>query len=183
MSSPSSRSNSSEVSTAPGRSAPALLLSRFVPEDAPALYGFMSDAAAMQHTYVAPSLEHCAARLGAYEVQRSSLGFAPWVVREADTRRLVGWGGLSIDPDEPGWGLEVSYAFAPSAWGRGYATELVRASLAEAFEVLSAPEVHGFAKPENAASIRVLDKCGFVYLRHEPSLQRSHFVARPRNPA
>lgn len=183
MSSRSSRSNSSEVNTAPGRSTSALLLSRYVPEDAAALYGFMSDASAMQHTYVAPSLERCAARLAAYEALRSSLGFAPWVVREAVTQRLVGWGGLSVDPHEPGWGLEVSYAFSPSAWGQGYATELVRASLAEAFEVLSAPEVHAFAKPENAASIRVLDKCGFAYLRHEPSLQRSHFVARPRNPA
>ena len=160
----------------PPVSTPSLLLRAFEAADAKALFAFMRDASAMQHTYVAPSLEHCAARLSAYESMRPALGFAPWVARRIGTDDVVGWGGLSLDPDEPGWGLEVSYAFAPSAWGRGYATELVQASLAHAFAVLSAPEVHAFARPENAASVRVLAKCGFTFLRHEPSLQRHHFL-------
>ena len=153
-----------------------LILRPFESGDTPALYQFMNDPAAMQHTYVAPSLEHCSSRLGAYEAMRSTLGFAPWVARRSETNEIVGWGGLSVDPEEPQWGLEVGYAFAPASWGKGYATELVQFSLGYAFGMLSAQEVHAFAKPANAASTRVLEKCGFSILRYEPSLQRNHYL-------
>jgi RimJ/RimL family protein N-acetyltransferase len=136
----------------------------------------MRDADAMRHAYVAPSLAHCASRLCADEALRSSLGFAPWVVRVATDGQIVGWGGLSVDPEQPGWGLEVSYDFARTAWGCGYATELVVLSLAHAFGPMAAPEVHAFAKPQNAASIRVLEKCGFSRLRFEPALERDHYL-------
>jgi RimJ/RimL family protein N-acetyltransferase len=155
-----------------------LLLRPFHDEDAQPLFEIMRDAQSMRHTYVAPSLEHCQDRLSAYEAQRATLGFAPWVVRLRATGELIGWGGLSLDPDEPEWGLEVSYALAPQAWGQGCATELVRFSVAHAFAVLSAQEVHAFAKPHNTASVRVLSKSGFALLRHEPRLQRDHFLIR-----
>ena len=154
-----------------------LVLEPFEPTDAPHLFGFMADASAMQHTYVAPSYEHCLARMQAYEATRNTLGFAPWVVRTAQDSQVVGWGGLSIDPLEPEWGLEVIYAFAPRSWGLGYATELVHAALGFAFENLGAPEVHAFAKPGNTASARVLQKCGFALQGYEPALERNHFVA------
>lgn len=137
----------------------------------------MSDASSMRHTYVAPSVEQCLARLSAYEAMRPTLGFAPWVVRPLESGQVIGWGGLSVDPEEPEWGLEVSYAFSPGVWGKGYATELVMYSLAHAFSVLNAPKVSAFAKPENQASIRVLHKSGFRLLRYEPSLQRNHYLA------
>jgi [ribosomal protein S5]-alanine N-acetyltransferase len=155
-----------------------LLLRQFVETDLPALYGFMSDASAMQHTYVAPSLENCRNRLAAYEAMRSTLGFAPWTARVAEDAEPIGWGGLSVDPEEPEWGLEVSYAFSPSVWGKGYATELVKASLAYAFGPLMAREVHAFAKPTNTASVRVLAKSGFSFLRYEPRLQRGHYIVQ-----
>ena len=149
-----------------------------MPADAVALFRFMSDASAMQHTYAAPTLEHCSARLTAYEAMRTTLGFAPWVARIGDTGQVIGWGGLSVDPAEPEWGLEVSYAFSPATWGNGYATELVQSSLAYAFGPLSAREVHAFARPENVKSVRVLEKCGFNYSGYEPRLQRNHYLVQ-----
>lgn len=153
-----------------------LFLRPYAPTDAPALFGFMRDALSMQHTYVAPSLEHCRARLAVYEASRTRLGFAPWVARSSEEGKPIGWGGLSEDPEEPAWGLEVSYAFAPAVWGRGFATELVQSSLEFAFGRLAAAEVHGFAKPQNTGSVRVLQKCGFCHLRFEPRLQRDHYL-------
>jgi RimJ/RimL family protein N-acetyltransferase len=101
----------------------------------------------------------------------------------AADNQVVGWGGLSVDPEEPEWGLEVSYAFAPAAWGRGYATELVRFSVAYAQGPLSAREVHAFARPENTASLRVLAKAGFSYLRFESTLERNHYIVTVPNAA
>ncbi len=93
---------------------------------------------------------------------------------------IVGWGGLNVDPHDSGWGVEVSYFFAPAWWGRGFATELVRASLAHAFGGIALREVSAFARPESAASIRVLEKAGFAFLRFEPRLERNHYVAKKR---
>ena len=152
-----------------------LLLRPFQRTDAPALFRFMNDARAMQHTYIATTLEQCSNRLGVYEDMRTTLGFSPWVARVGEDTEPIGWGGLSIDPEEPEWGLEVSYAFSPSTWGKGYATELVQASLAYAFGPLGVRDVNAFAKPENTASVRVLEKCGFSLLRYEPRLKRNHY--------
>ena len=135
----------------------------------------MSNAGAMRFTYVAPSLQDCEARLSAYESMRSTLGFAPWVVLSQQDSRVIGWGGLSVDPTEPQWGLEVSYVFGQSYWGNGFATELVEYSLAHAFTTLSAKEVNSFVMPENVASIKVLQKCGFQLLRYESRLKRNHY--------
>ena len=141
------------------------------------LYAFMSNADAMKFTYVAPSLQECAERLIAYEDMRSTLGFAPWVLRSQDDDSVVGWGGLSIGPNEPEWGLEVGYAFKPEYWGQGLATELVQFSLAHAFMTLGAKEVNAFAMPANLVSMNVLKKAGFQLLRYEKGLLRNHFRA------
>ena len=156
-----------------------LVLRPFSSTDTPEIFQFMSNASAMEHTYIARSLEECAARLNAYETMRDTSGFAPWVISQAQSSEIVGWGGLSLDPDEPAWGLEVSYAFSPRVWGRGYATELVLFSIGYAFEQLSAKEVRAFAKKENTRSVHVLLKCGFSYRCYEPSLERDHYFALP----
>jgi len=68
-------------------------------------------------------------------------------------------GRLYDDPFDRGWGLEIGYWFARSAWGQGYATDLVSASLAFARE-RCVPLVSAFARPANGASCRVLEKSG-----------------------
>jgi [ribosomal protein S5]-alanine N-acetyltransferase len=155
-----------------------LLLSPLRDSDIAALHAIQSDRDAMRFTHVATSLDASARRLWAYERARAHQGFAPWVVSSRSDGTLIGWGGLGIDPFDPGWGVEVSYFLARACWGRGLATELVSACLDHAFGALSLPSVAAFAMPENVASIRVLDKCGFAFLRHEPDLERNHYQAR-----
>ena len=92
--------------------------------------------------------------------------------------RVIGWGGLSIDPKAPEWGPEVSYFIHPAYQGRGFATELVHCSLQYGFNDLRLRRIGAFAKPENEASIRVLTKCGFKFLRYEPALRRNHYELR-----
>src|SRR5262245_11961570 len=150
-----------------------LQLAAFHPDDAPALYEILKDPDAMRYTYVAPSLQACSKRLAAWEQHGHALGFAPWVVRVGEPARIVGWGGLGVDPDDPAWGPEVIYAFHPDVWGKGYASELVRRSLRLAYSKLRLPHVDAFAHPENAPSIAVLRKCGFSQIGYEPSLHRN----------
>lgn len=53
---------------------------------------------------------------------------------------------------------EVGYTVDPQLWGRGLATAALRALLAEVEE----RPLQARAAADNAASIRVLEKCGFV---------------------
>jgi [ribosomal protein S5]-alanine N-acetyltransferase len=90
-------------------------------------------------------------------------------------QRVIGWGGLNIDPNATGWGTEVSYFIHPSYQGRGFATEVVRSSLRNGFRDLGLGQIGAFAMPENEASARVLKKCGFKIVRYEPALERNHY--------
>jgi RimJ/RimL family protein N-acetyltransferase len=86
------------------------------------------------------------------------LGYAQWRVSERAGDRLVGIAGLQ--PLEGGPDVELTYALEPSAWGAGYATEAGAAALEFGFEEAGLDRVVAIAKPENAASMRVLVKLG-----------------------
>ena len=154
-----------------------LILRPFEDSDLNSLYEIQRDRGHMRLTFWAESRDACEAWLRGYEDHREVDGFAPWSIVHRAEQRIIGWGGLNTDPNAPGWGTEVSYFIHPSYEGRRFATEIVRASLRLGFTELALREIGAFAKPENHASIRVLEKCGFKFLRYEPTLERNHYVA------
>ena len=58
--------------------------------------------------------------------------------------------------------LTLGYALTPEAWGRGLATEAVRALVKAAFALSPVVEIDASAQVENQGSIRVLEKAGFA---------------------
>ncbi|MGF1629211.1 MAG: GNAT family N-acetyltransferase [Kiloniellaceae bacterium] len=146
--------------------------------DAPTLFEFLGNAEAMRHMHCDATLRICRRRIAVHEWRRRRDGCAPWTVVAKADGRIIGWGGLYEDPFDPGWGVGVGYSFRPQAWGQGYATELVAASLEIADKVLRLPEVRAFAKPENAASRRVLEKTGFEEVRFVPEMGRLLYCRR-----
>ncbi|MCF3936748.1 GNAT family N-acetyltransferase [Acuticoccus sp. M5D2P5] len=143
--------------------------------DVPALYAFLGDPAAMAHTHADTSLAACRRRIAVHERRRRRDGYAPWTVRRRDTGEIIGWGGLYDDPFDPGWGVELAYFFHPSSWGAGYGSELARATMRHADEMLGLPKVAAFAKRDNAASRRVLEKVGFRVVRYVPEMERDYY--------
>lgn len=146
------------------------------PSDVPALFAFLGDAQAMRHTAHFSTLRACRRHVAGHEWQRRRLGYAPWVVRSRTDGAVIGWGGLFEDPFDPGWGVELGYWFAPSAWGRGYASELAEAGIVEARDRLRLPGLTAFARPQNRGSSRVLEKAGFVRERYVPELERNLYL-------
>ena len=140
--------------------------------DTAAFFAFGGDPDAMRYTHCHTSLRECRRRLAAFEWQRRKRGYAPWAVISKMDDRLVGWGGVYVDPFDPQWGPELGYSFHPGSWGQGLATELATACLGWADQVLCLPTVSAFAHPDNAASRRVLDKAGFVSVRAVPEMDR-----------
>jgi len=155
-----------------------LVLRPFRDSDVDALYEIQGNRNHMRFTFWAESRDACESWLRRYESLREVNGFAPWTVIHRADGRVIGWGGLNTDPNAPGWGTEVSYFIHPSYEGRGFATETVRASLRHGFADLALGQISAFARPENHASIRVLEKCGFRFLRYEPTLERNHYEVR-----
>jgi RimJ/RimL family protein N-acetyltransferase len=93
------------------------------------------------------------------------LGYGYWAFTDRATGAMIGMGGLGsfergifqlVGFPEAGW------AFAADAWGKGLATEAMAAALAWADANIDAPEIRCIIDPENAASIRVAEKLGFV---------------------
>lgn len=149
-----------------------LILRRPRLADVPALFKFLGDAQAMQHTYTDASLRDCRRRIAVHEWRRRHNGYAPWTIICKSDGKVIGWGGLYDDPFDKGWGIEVGYFFDPLAWGHGYASEMVAACANVADHALRVPEVRAFAHPANQGSRRVLEKAGFETLRFVPEMDR-----------
>ncbi len=64
--------------------------------------------------------------------------------------------------DDGSW--EIGYHIAKEFTGQGYATEAVKAFLPAMAQKLNIKEVYGICLAENTASVRVLEKCGFVQI-------------------
>ncbi len=129
----------------------------------------------MRFTTWAARREDTARHLAAHAARYALDGFAPWTLCLRSGLEVVGWGGLFRDADAPHWGPEVGYYLRRDCWGRGLATELVQTALAHAFDDLGLAEVGAFARPENGASLRVLEKAGFERVEHVPELERDRF--------
>jgi RimJ/RimL family protein N-acetyltransferase len=87
-----------------------------------------------------------------------------WFVTLKDGSQLIG--RLSAGPNTNGKtersaAPEVAYVFGKPYWGKGYATEAVRALIRYGFEHTTWPEVVAAIVPGNVASRRVLEHLGF----------------------
>lgn len=88
-------------------------------------------------------------------------GFGLWCVLSKATSEPVGICGL-IKRDSLA-DVDIGYALLPRHAGFGFAHEAAAATLAHAREVLNLPRVVAIVSPDNAASIRLLEKLGLHF--------------------
>jgi RimJ/RimL family protein N-acetyltransferase/catechol 2,3-dioxygenase-like lactoylglutathione lyase family enzyme len=74
----------------------------------------------------------------------------------------VGGIGLSVRTDVERFSAELGYWIGRPYWGRGIATEAVRAVVAWGFGELGLRRIYALPYAHNGASCRVLEKCGFT---------------------
>ena len=104
-------------------------------------------------------------RLLRYVGHWTLLGFGFWAVEEMASGRYVGDVGLAefkraIEPSLEGQ-PECGWVLAPWCHGRGYATEAARRALSWGERHLPGQRAVCIIAPENGASLRVAEKCGF----------------------
>ena len=91
------------------------------------------------------------------------LGFGYWALEEKASGAFVGEAGcVDLKRDAPLRDMtEVGWLLAPSAMGRGFATEAAQAVLAWGRGSFGAKRILCVIHPDNRPSIRVAEKCGF----------------------
>ena len=81
-----------------------------------------------------------------------------------ETGQLFGSIGLIPDPKRQNNQTRMlGYAIGENYWGKGYATEAVKALIRFGFEKLGLSLISAYCYPFNERSKRVLNKCKFVY--------------------
>lgn len=135
-----------------------LALRPYAPQDLGSLMELLTDPR-ITKTFMVPALEspeqmeRLARRMIAFSQPDDAEHLEYGVFREG---KLIGFvNDCGIEGD----GIEIGYVIHPDEQGRGYATEAVRAVLTELREMGFRRVTAGFFE-ENAASRRVMEKCG-----------------------
>jgi len=87
--------------------------------------------------------------------------------RTGEPRELRAFAGMWPFRDPPE--IELVYGVAEALWGQGVAVEIPRAVIGHCFDTLGLPSVRASTDAANVASIRVLEKLEFSFLRRSTS--------------
>lgn len=85
--------------------------------------------------------------------------YAIWMIERKDGAHI---GDLSFKGLNPDGSAEIGYGISEEYRNKGYATEAVDAAVRWALSRPDATRVEAETEPDNLASQRVLEKCGFV---------------------
>ena len=84
-----------------------------------------------------------------------------WAIVENFSTQMVGYCGLRYlnELDE----TEVLYGLAKAYWGKGIASQALKASISYGFDMTNLDKIIAMVLPENKASIRVIEKADLHY--------------------
>ena len=145
---------------------PRLDLRQFKSDDAPFFYEMNNDPLVMAYTGDLPfeSVGEARQFVDNYD-HYTKHGYGRWTVVERRTGEPIGFCGLKNHPDE-GY-IDLGYRIIQSEWGKGYATEAAQACVIYAFQHLGMDEIVGRTAQDNIGSIRVLEKVGMQFWKHD----------------
>ena len=139
-----------------------LILRPLDEKDINAIYAMRSDADVMRFIREPQNRVESAnwVELVSSRWQDEQIGFC--AILEKPSKKFVGWCGIwRLKETEE---LEIGYAVAKGLWGNGLATEAALVFLDYAFEKLEPEKIVAVARPENAASRRVMEKLGMNFV-------------------
>ncbi|MBE0579237.1 MAG: GNAT family N-acetyltransferase [Devosia sp.] len=131
-----------------------LLLRRPRLDDLDAMFEIMSDPVAMRYWSTLPHANREVTRPWLErKIARTADGGEDFVIEHEG--RVIGDVGAGRLPD-------FGFMLRRDCWGKGFATEASRAFIDHAFRNTAATELCADVDPRNMASLRVLDRLGFV---------------------
>jgi RimJ/RimL family protein N-acetyltransferase/predicted metal-dependent hydrolase len=139
-----------------------LILRPFESHDAEAAFTWFGNPIVMRFTPTGPdiSIEQTKARLAKYQEHQTAHGFSKWIILDRSMGRAIGDSGLLMLQDY-GW-IDLGFRLAQPYWGKGLGTEVASVWVRAAFDDFHIDRLTAIVHPENLASIRVLEKLGFL---------------------
>lgn len=107
------------------------------------------------------SLDEMRVKVEAWSRPSDDVTFGFWAITEQGTDRPIG--SALLRPLPGGEDVEVGWHLNPSVWGRGYATEVGRATAHRAFDT-GMEEVFAVVRPGNSRSRAVAERIGMEYV-------------------
>lgn len=162
-----------------------LTLSRPTERDLQELHDLHSDPEVWKHLPSArhTTLDETRELVDRYVAGWEANGLDVWVARDIETNALIGIGGPSL---RGGVAWNLYYRLSPTAWGRGYAQEIIVAARAAASAAGPDLPVVAFLLEHNEGSRRAAQRAGLtvVWRGHDagnpdPDAVRLVFADRP----
>lgn len=142
---------------------PRLILRALRPSDFDDLYEYASDPLIDEfvpwehYKNVEEARENLKDFLDEYEKD----GIGAWGIEHGADKKLIGIINTSIP--RVNRRVEVGYTIARAYWGKGYATEALKAVIQFGFDKMELARIEAVILPENVASARVLEKAGMQF--------------------
>ena len=135
----------------------------FVESDIEPLDALYMDPEVMRFLPTSKGLPDAAKHIRLFHERFEERGYSLWAAEAKDGREFIGRIGLwPLDGTDE---VELAYILGKPFWGKGIATEASALCLDFAFEQLGLGHVAAVAVPENGASLRVMEKLGFTFVR------------------
>jgi [ribosomal protein S5]-alanine N-acetyltransferase len=116
--------------------------------------------------------------LGKFLVAADDAGRGVWVFHTRNDGTFVGYCGARKYMEGGLNETELLYAVPWAEWKNGFATEMAAAVIAHMFKSSGLSEMVSFTLPTNAASRRVMEKCGFTFERDFKHAGLDHVLYR-----
>lgn len=152
-----------------------LVLRRLQTEDGPAIFRVHGDPATNLYNPYGPHADLATSEVMLQECldHWNTYGFGIWAVTRAHEEEVIGFGGVEHQLRWTRDVLNLYYRFIPSAWGKGYASELARTAVDLARTYLPVWPVVARIRAKNIPSIRTAERAGLV---RRPDLDAEHIV-------
>lgn len=139
-----------------------LQLKVFTKEDMDSAKTFWGDPEVMKYCVGATSHERLANVLAAYQKCHHENGISVYAVVEKQSAQVIGAAGFNVyDTVEK---IELIYHFSKNCWGKGYASEAVKACLELAKRNNNIELLYASVDPKNTHSTKILEKIGFSFI-------------------
>jgi len=142
-----------------------LILREFEISDARCMYELNADPDVIRYTGdpAFDSIDEARVFLGNYSDYKRN-GYGRWAVILKETEEFIGWCGLKLNEENF---VDIGFRIFKEQWGKAYASEAAKATLAYGFQTLNLDEIIGRAVADNLASIRILEKLKMKFLKQD----------------
>ena len=152
-----------DLSSLPTLTTARLALRELRMSDAPEFFALRSDPEVMRfvHRTPAATIDDASAWIASVRERQRANTCVQWAITLTDSDALIGViGPWRLIPEHHRG--ELGYTLARAHWGQGLASEAIAAVVDHSFSVFGLHSLEAWTDPRNMASMRALEKNGFV---------------------